>query len=133
MSSQHRHPDRIRTEETTSNPTLYDFYADMNNHATAEYARVAGRYIIEWDQSVDWVTVWEAVSRTENRVQYYISPEIGGNTYEWDAVARYEADDHDDARKQWHNVRTGGVSKLRRWCQANPYNGPRTPYAERDK
>jgi len=108
-------------------PILKDFYNDMNQHGNAEYKRVGGRYVIELESMPSgWqVTVWEAVKEGST----YVDPENNDNRYFWDAVGREEFSDYDAGKEIFSELTTR--SDLQRFCEQNPYNGPRTPYRER--
>ena len=116
-------------------PKLKDFYHDMNQHAAAEYRRVAGRYVVELDTTPGgWsVTVWEAVKRAGN----YVHPDAGENRYVWDAVGRetFAGGERQEpeavARSRYASLTSKGA--VRSFCQTNPYEGPRTPYHEQQR
>ena len=111
----------------TRDPKLKDFYHDMNQHAQADYRRVAGRWVVELDSLPGgWsVTVWEAVKRAGN----YVHPDAGENRYVWDAVGREDFKNESPARSRYASLTSKGA--VRSFCQTNPYEGPRTPWGEK--
>lgn len=121
--------DTAGTVGSRRDPHLKDFYHDMNQHGGAKYRRVAGRYVVERESMPSgWqITVWEAVQQGGR----YILPD-GGNRYVWDAVGREEFTNQraqaDSLERFGELDAKGGV---RTFCQQNPYNGPRTSWAER--
>lgn len=118
--------DTAGTRGTRRDPTLQDFYHDMNQHGAAKYRRVAGRYVVEMDSTPSgWqITVWEAVRRVER----YVLPD-DGNRYAWDAVGRLEFEDKSEARARFSVLSRKGA--VRSFCKSNPYEGPRSAWSER--
>lgn len=118
-------------QRRASDPGLRDFYHDMNEHGGADYRKVGRRYVVELDtRPSGWaVTVWAAVEDA-HRDGYAPPDGKEGNRYAWDAEGRETFEDHDEARAV---VAGFGQSerKVREWCEAHPYDGPRSPYAER--
>lgn len=132
-------------QRRASDPTLADFYNDMNQHGNATYKRVPPAFVVELERHLAiggsrssgsaWLTVWQAVKDGGRYAppdgDRYAPPDgKEGNRYAWDAVGRQEFDDLDDARAEF--VRLGkSKAKVRAFCEANPYEGPRSPYSER--
>lgn len=127
--------DTAGTTGTRRDPFLKDFYHDMNEHAGAEYRRVAGRYVVELDTTPGgyWITVWEAVQHAGR----YVLPETGGNRYEWDAIGRetFTDDERNDAEPVARSrfAELTGKKAVRWFCQTNPYEGPRSTWTERQQ
>lgn len=111
-----------------NNPTLRDFYSDMNQHGNADYKRVGDRIVLELDSYLSgWrLLVWEAVKSDGE----YVPPENNKNTYFWDAVGEAEFDEYDAGKQQFNELTTRNA--VSQFVERNPYNGPRTPYHERE-
>lgn len=110
------------------NPTVADFHNDMNQHGNADYKRVAGEHVLELESAPSgWaLTVWKAVRDGET----FVTPDIEGNRYHWDAVGRAFFDDYDSGKVVFDEI--GTIVDIEQFCDENPYDGPRTPYHERD-
>lgn len=116
----------------TSDPTLSDFYNDMNEHGGATYKKIGGPYVVELDSMPNgWaLTVWRAVDHPTR--EGYAPPDgKPGNRYAWDAVGRDTFEDRDDAKAEY--VRLGGIEKVRAFIDSYPYEGPRRSYSQRMK
>jgi hypothetical protein len=112
----------------TRDPTLNDFYNDMNEHAQADYKRVNDRLVVELDSMPTgwWLTVWEAIKQGGE----YVDPDNPDNNYHWDAVGRGTFEDYKTGRAKFNSLTTR--KEVQMFCEKNPYDGPRTPYDERD-
>lgn len=117
--------------QATDDPTLQDFYHDMNEHGNAEYHRVPPHHVVEAEShdSSDRsrLVVWKAVKDGGE----YAEPDIDGNGYVWDAVGSTWFDTYNGAVDVADELTT--VGKIEEWCNAHPYDGPKTPYAERSE
>lgn len=113
-----------------SDPSLSDFYHDMNEHSGAEYKKVGSNFVAELDSNpTGWqVTLWKAVKHSTR--EGYAPPIQGrpGIRYAWDAVGRAEFEDRDDARAEYQQL---GSRNARAFTKEHPYNGPRRSYSER--
>lgn len=121
-----------------NHPTLDDFYNDMNEH-NARYGFVEPDHVLELERfnprkSDGWfnLTVWQAVERKDG--EGYVTPDQDENNYHWDAVARAKITDPGEAQRTFWQLKghTDNPLDLAAWIEANPYDGPRTPYYERD-
>lgn len=110
------------------NPTVADFHNDMNQHGNADYKRVAGEYVLELESyPVGWrLTVWRAVKEGTA----FVTPDIDGNRYHWDAVGQEHFNKYDSGKARFDEI--GGRSAVSQFCDENPYDGPRTPYHKQD-
>lgn len=114
-------------------PTLSDFYEDMNKHANADYKRVLPRFVVECEEHTSWkgdrhtatVTVWAAVENDAgnviSRVPQYTEPEIDGNNYVWEPLGRERYEDPDEAHDAVDSLTT--ENKIWLWCDEHPYEG----------
>lgn len=119
----------VRGNQRAKDPALSDFHNDMNEHGAAEYRKATGDTVAELDSCPGgwWLTLWRAVKHPAN--ERYAPPEIEGNRYAWDAVARKEYDDRAEAEADLKDLR--GKPAVEAFTEANPYEGPLRPYVER--
>lgn len=107
----------------SDDPTLEDFYNDMNQHSNARYHRVDGNKVVELDSTPGgWqVTVWKAVEHPHREA--YAQPRNPKNRYAWDAIGREEFEEYEEASSVFSGLDTKGL--VERFCDENPYEGPR--------
>jgi len=131
----------IRNYET-ADPRLKDFYNDMNEH-NARYGRVLDggeTYVLELERFPERprgrnvgqfrLTIWKAVKQ-QSDTDRYARPDIEGNRYAWDAVGRKTYDDEEegpDAAQRAFRRLKDGSDDVAEWCDAHPYDGPRSPF-----
>jgi len=136
MLETYDNPRQAKRRGNTKPPAKSDFFADMNEHASAEYRKPTRRHIVELErhghrEERGRVVVWEAVKKSAGGVDYYPRPTDGtGNTYVWDAVGSTGFVAVEDAEDAFSEVSGAGMGVLHQWCAENPYNGPRTPHDE---
>lgn len=107
----------------SNDPTLKDFFHDMNRHGNADYERVPPNLVIETEVRITdvRVVVWEAVKRHSQ----YVRPD-DGNRYVWDAIGSERFDRREEATSDTVVLTTS--NQVHEWCDEHPYEGPREPH-----